>query len=420
MLNKIYKYFLRLRKHPTMKNTFYLTLGGIISQLISLIGLFYIPNLLGLENYGIFQIVMGYVSVFAVFTFNGVNKIILRESSRDLSQTKDIIECIIGFKNLCSIISIFISIGFLFFMNYDNTTNIYIALFSITLLINGLNGTVSIIYQAFEKMKPIAIFNILGNSFRVLGSIFSLMLGYGVLSLILIQLVVNLIILLVNYRYSKKYVKFNILSKVTFVKAYIRQGFTFSLIGFFNTLAGNIDIVMLSILTTPVNVGIYALAYRIVQKGLIIRGPISTSLFPFYTKKYEKEPIKMKQLIQHTLIIIIPSIVILLCVLFSSEFIIITFIGNEFIESAKILNVLTIYLIFNYSVIPWGILLQSSNNEGLVLKVVIVKAILNIMGNIILFYKYGLIGIAYSTLINEGVGTIMQVYYTRKKITICV
>ena len=404
-----------LIKHKTFENIIYLTGASVFAQLISLVGAFYIPRLLGPEKYGVFQIVGAYVGIFTFLTFDGINKIILRECSRNLDKAKEIIESLIGFKNLCAIFSIIISIIALIFIDYNKITQLYIIIFSITLLLNGLNSTINIVYQAYEQMKPIAIFSILRSIIYVSIAILLLKTGYGVLSLIILQISVSVLILIANYIYSRRFVKLKILSNVKIVKSYIKQGFTFSLLGLLTTLSGKVDIFMLSILTTPQNVGIYALAYNIVQKGLIIRGPISVSLFPYYTKKYTRQNVEIKELIKHTLIIIIPSIVIIIGVLFSSKFIITTIVGDAFVESAKILNVLIFYLILNYFVIPWGLALQTTYNEKYEIHVGLLGAILNVGLNILMYYKWGIIGIAYSTLITIIMSNFYLVYLVSKK-----
>lgn len=404
----------KLFKHRTFKNTSYLTIGNILSQIIALIGAFYIPRLLGPEKYGIFSIVAAYIGMFTVFTFSGINKVLLRDISKNLDDTKDIIESVIGFKNLCAILSIIISIVVLIFIDYSRITEIYIIIFSLTLLFNGLNSTINIIYQSSERMKPMAVFTILKPIIRVPIAILLLKTGYGVLSLIVLQVSVSALILIINYLYLKRFVKFNILSKVKITKTYLRQGFNFSLLSFLNILSTKIDLVMLSFLTTPVNVGIYALAYRIVQKGLFIRSPISASLFPYYTKRYENEKVKIRKLFKHTLIIIIPSLVIITGVIFSSKFIITTIVGDEFLESAKILNILILYLFVNYAVIPWGLYLQTTSNEKYSLLTVSVCAIANIVLNIMLFRLYGVIGIALSTLIVESLRFIITFYFVKR------
>ena len=153
---------------------------------------------------------------------------------------------------------------------------------------------------------------LLHNKFTGSLAILLLLNGYGVLSVIILQLAVQLIVLLINFFHSRKIVKFNVFSKINFNWQYIKSGINFSFLGLLNTLSGKIDIIMLSLLTTPQNVGIYALAYNIVNKGLIIRRPISTSLFPYYTKKFKETRIEIKNIFKHSLIIIIPSLILYL------------------------------------------------------------------------------------------------------------
>lgn len=408
--------FSQLRKHSTIKNIGYLTVGNALSQVISLIGVFYIPKLLGANNYGIYQTVIAYVGLFGFLTFSGLNKVLIRECSKDLNKTNQILEDTIGLRNLFSFLASLISIFIVLFIDYEQGTKFYIAIFSVSLIISGFRSSLNTIYQSFEEMKFLATFTVTRQLLIVPLSILFLKLGYGILSLILISLIINTIILIATFYYSKRFVIFNLFSKVKFIKYYIKSGFNFTLLDFFNTLSGKIDLVMLSFLTTPENVGIYALAYRIAEKGLIIRTPIAQSLFPYYSRKFHNKSITFKTLFKHALIIIIPSLIIAIIIVFSSSYVITNLIGNEYVQSAAILNILIFFLIFNYSVIPFGLFLQSSNNEKFVINVVIIKSILNVGGNLLLFYKFGLIGIAFATLLNEGVSMIMQLYLAKNLI----
>ncbi len=359
--------------------------------------------MLGPSSYGIYQTVISYVGLFGFLTFSGLNKVLIRECSKDLKKTKQILEDTIGLRNLFSFLAAFISIIIVLFIDYDNGTKFYIAIFSITLIINGFRSSLNTIYQSFENMKFLAAFSVIRQLIIVPLSILLLKLGYGILSLILLSLIINSILLIVNFYYSKRFIIFNIFSKIKFIKYYIKAGFNFTLLEFLNTLSGKIDLVMLSFLTTPQNVGIYAFAYRIVEKGLFVRNPISQSLFPYYTKKIHNDHIKSKTLLKHTLFIFIPSVIIAFLVSLISKKVIITFIGTEYSESAVILNILIFYLIFNYSVIPFALFLQVTGNERRLIFLGLIRAFLNVILNLFLFYTYGTIGIAYSTLITFGI-----------------
>jgi O-antigen/teichoic acid export membrane protein len=261
-------------------------------------------------------------------------------------------------------------------------------------------------------MKILGVVSVVQQLFRVPLSILFLLLGYGVISLIWLHLITEILVSFVLYKSSQKIIVFNFFSRVKFLKEYIYSGMRFSLLEFFSILSGKVDLVMLSFLTTPANVGIYALAYRLVDKGLTLRGPISQSLFPYYADRFHKKKPQIRVLAFHTALISIPLIIFLIPASLLIKPIIVNIIGASFIESAKIFNVLVFYLILNFSVIPWGLYLQSTNNEKYVLYTATLTAFLNIALNILFFQLFGIIGIAYSTLLVQSINMITQQFLT--------
>ncbi|MFW5891633.1 MAG: flippase [bacterium] len=412
--NLFLKKFYQFRQHKTIKNITYLTFGNIIAQFLSLIGAFCIPKLLGPGKYGIFSVVTAYVGFFSVFTFNGLNKIIIREIAKDISKTKEIFESTIGIKIIFSILSSILAISVVLFVSYELGTKIYIIIFSFSLMYTGFESSLSAIFQSHQKMKIIANLAIIQQLIRIPLSIFVLKIGYGVLSLIFIQLFTQILSLLILYKYSLKIVDFRIIEKLKVNKEYLLVGARFTLLSFLNVLSGRVDILMLSFLTTPENVGIYSLAYRLVKKGLIIRGPISQSLFPYYSEKYSHQKPNLKYLLKHSLfIILILSIIFFPAILFIKP-LIFYIIGKDYIYSAVIFKVLVFYLIFNFTVIPWGLALQTTSNEIYSLITLCFIGPLNIILNLFLFKLYGIIGIAYSTLIVEMLRLSLLIFFTTR------
>ncbi len=405
MINK------KLLKHRGLRNVSYLALGNAVSQIISLIGAFYIPRILGTEKYGQLNIVTSYVSLFTIFTFSGLNKVLLRECSRNLEKVKDIIEGAIGLKNLFALFAGVISVIIVLFINYEQGTKMYIYIYSLSLLMQGLSSTIDIVYQAFEEMKYIAYMTIGRVCTSVPLSIIAVTLGHGVLTLILIQIGTSIVFLLINYKISRKVVDLNFFRRIIFQGKILKQGFNFSLLEFLNALSGKIDIFMLSILTTPSNVGLYALAYRIIEKGLLLRSSISQSLFPYYAKRYNKGPMQIRTLIEHTSLVLIPAVIIASIILLTSEQVITFVVGNEFLASASLLNVLAFYLILDYSIIPWGLSIQTTNNEKIALQVGFLRASLKITLILYLFSIFGLIGVAYATILTFIVGNVFLITY---------
>ncbi|MEE9424365.1 MAG: flippase [Methylococcales bacterium] len=408
----------RLLKHNTFKNVGYLVIGNVIGRALALIGVFYIPKLLGPEQYGIYNTVTAYVALFSVFTFQGLNKVIIRESVKDLTKAREILEETIGLRYYFSIIASALSIIVVEFVDYEIGTKVYIAIYSVSLLLTGFNSSLVTIYQSFQKMKALGVIAVIRPLIRVPLAIFFLKKGYGILSLIILDLVLEVFIVLFVYYSSKKLVSFDVFSKIKVTRKYLIPGIRFSLLGFLNTLSCKIDVVMLSFLTTPQNVGIYALAYRIVETGILLRQPISQSLFPFYSKKFSTTKPKIQYLAKHSAIISLPLFLLFIPISIFIEPIVPFVFGDKFSASAEIISVLIFYLIFYFALIPWGLFLEATKNEACLLYQCAICAIINIGLNIVLFEKYGLIGIAYSTLVVEFMRLFIAIIFSKRQLNI--
>ena len=160
-------------------NASYLTLGNIFSQLIGLIGFFYIARVLGPENYGIYVTVMAFVGFFNLFTFTGLAKVIIREGSKKLQYFHRFLEEAVGIRLYAIIFAILSCCISSAFTGYSNYTKFLIIIFSVELLDTGLASFLGTIYQATENMKYMAYFSVLNRMVYVILAIGFLYLGFG-------------------------------------------------------------------------------------------------------------------------------------------------------------------------------------------------------------------------------------------------
>jgi O-antigen/teichoic acid export membrane protein len=265
--------------------------------------------------------------------------------------------------------------------------------------------------MAFEDMKYISYLSVIRTLVSVLLMVIFLYLGYGVMAMIVILVLTNVGVVILNLCWTRKYLRFRFFSKIRIQKATLRQGITFSAIQFLNTLSGRIDLVMLSFLTTPAGVGVYALGSRLIQKSGIFRVSLMTAFFPALTKHFEEKNARAGTFFKQTLYLFTVLLLGAVAVYFICPVVIPAVFGEKFRESVRIIQVLCFSLVFSYSVMPFGLALQTTYNERIILFIGIVRAIFNISLNLLLFYKMGIVGIAYSTLITLGVRGLLVVYF---------
>jgi len=390
-----------------LKNASYLALGNLISQAISLVGFTFIARMLGPDDYGIYVTVGAFVGMFDVLLLGGLNKVIIREGSQDISSMHRSLEKTIAIRNVLILLAIVVCAISCLFTPYAFHTKLYIMLFSLQLVHNGLNGFLGTIYQASEKMQYTAILSVANRTLCVCLSVVCLYYGCGLLALFLILLGSNLVTLLATYWKSQDIVPFRFFSKFQFDKRLIKPAIIFSFVGFIGVFTSRIDLLMISLLGVAKHVGVYSVAYKIAQQGEMLRNVCAVAFFPILVNRFHGGTVKAATLFKCSLIFCAGILVLSIAASFFAEGMISVLFGPQYRESGRILRVLIFYLAFSWATLPLTSILQATHNERHLIVPTLTMGGLNIGLNYLLFMRYGIIGIAYSTLAVQSVGCVV-------------
>ena len=401
-----------------LKNASYLTIGYFLSIVINFFGFIFIARLLGPSDYGIYVTVGAFVGLFSIITLSGLTKVVLREGAKDLDQMGDYLEKTTGIKILFTFIAISACIIGSFFAPYPLREKIYIIIFSFTLIYNSFNGFFGAVYQAAEKMQYNSVLIILKSILFVPISIAFLYMGFGLLALFIISLFSHFFTLIINFKLTKRFLIFKFWNKIEWNKSLLRPALIFSILSFTFLLTTKIDLVMISWLSFSEDVGIYGVAHQITFTGVSVRNLLGIAFFPIFVKTFHKNVIRWKKLLKYAFLLGFGLLSIATVGSLLSKQVITLLFGWNYSESGVILSVLIFYLAFVFFSIPFTNTLQATHNESKILMVCWVGPCLNIGLNILFFKIFGLIGIAYSTLVVGSVSvsiTVLITWRTLKK-----
>jgi len=162
-----------------------------------------------------------------------------------------------------------------------------------------------------------------------------------------------------------------------------------------------IDTIMIGILSTATEVGIYAIAKQIILKMPHISLILVMGAMPIFAKLNNENKEKLKKKLYNLLKInSLIFILIILGILFLSPFFIPLIFGRDYIKSILPLRILTIYLFcFATSVILSSFLDYTGKAKIRAINISI-TIILNIILNLILISKYGAAGAAIATSVS--------------------
>jgi len=390
-----------------LQNASYLALGNVVSQAVGFVGFAFIAKLLGPTDYGIYVTVGAFVGMFDVLMLRGLDKVVIREGSRDIASMHLALEKTVAVRNVLTACAVIVCAVTSWFTPYTLQIKLYIMLFSLHLVYGGLNGFLGTIYQASQKMQYIAVLSIANRVLCVCASVAYLYLAGRLLGLFVILLVSNLIILAATYKKSREIVRFRFFTAMKFDPRLLKPAVVFSLVGFLGFFISRIDLLMISFLGEAKDVGVYGVAYKIAHEGEMLRNICAVAFFPILVKRFDQGAIQGRTLIKYS-VFFLGGIVLLSAVAsFFAGSAIETLFGDKYTESGPILSVLVYYLAFAWATLPFSVTLQATHNERHLIIPALIMAGLNVVLNYVCFQHYGILGIAYATLVVQFTGWVL-------------
>lgn len=198
-----------------------------------------------------------------------------------------------------------------------------------------------------------------------------------------------------------------------------RNIFNFTKYSYGNSISGLIyewfDLLVIGLLLSPYYVGVYAVCWSFSMVVMLISEAVALSIFPTLSNQLSKnEHVDAKRIISDSMayspIIAIPAFagaLILaedvLVVLYGAEFgtgwaVLIVLMGVRFVHSLQIIAVRAI---------------EAMNRPDVIFKISMLVMGLNLVGDIVLVYYFGIIGAAVATLISMSVFLGAALYYLK-------
>jgi O-antigen/teichoic acid export membrane protein len=277
--------------------------------------------------------------------------------------------------------------------------------------------------MAFERMEFQAIGQMLNPALILGGVIFAMQHGFGVVGFASFYVIASAITLVYSFAVMKLKLS-NPASASTakamefdwnFWKPTIKQALPFGLSTIFITVFYWISSVMLSSMKGDAVVGWYNAAYRLVLVLLFIPTAWSNAIFPvmskFYVTSRDSLRFSFERSLKYLTILAIPIGVG--TTLLAQRFILLVF-GAQYTNSIIALQILVWSSVFIFMSSSFGNLFNSLNRQIVVTKVVGICSAANVVLNLILIPRYGLVGASITTLFTEFLSLALSLIWSRK------
>lgn len=351
-----------------------------------------------------------------MFVLFGIQTYGIREISKSEKQEREkIVSEAQTFRFILSILSIFIILIISFIIKKNTEFKMILILFSITLIPTSLN--MDWFFNGIQSMEHNAVYNLCKNLIPAILIIF-LLKNKNQAMLVPIFTFIGLTIGVLYHIiiYKKLNYKIRPSFNIEIAKKYIIIGYPFLISGILSMINNNVDKIIMGFTRGEAELGVYQSAYTFISFLINIIALIFTPVFPVMAKLYSDKKLEKLQVLIYNMGKIISFIAIPLAVggVMLSKNILILFFGSSYKDGYIPFSILLIYILMLFFREIYGYSLNAWKLEKKYLGIIAVSSSLNLILNLLIIPKYGMIGAAYVTMGTELINLVFMKVYAEK------
>ena len=423
-------------------NTISQIFGKVVTALLGVLAIKMLTNYLSVTEYGQYTTIYQYLSYFGIIADLGLYTIAIREMTKHPDQEEKIFGNIYGLRLLLTIASLLVAVVVAFVIpQYQNSyIPLGVAIASITTMLALMNGTIVSILQVRLEMNKSTISTILGKIINVAVMAACIYVIYpkdpnataisyqAFMAILYVGIIANIVQLALSHWYSSQYLRVKLRFEWDFWKELLKKTLPYGLALFLSTVYLKIDVVMLGLIRSQSEVGIYGVATKALEVINVLPLFFLNSLLPVLSRYVDERDERLKQLIKYAFdFLLILATPIFFSVLVLSYPIVSLLASPDFLSgpalqakfgffygSDVVLMILSLALSFSFINNLFSYILVSINRQSQLMWVNGGCVVFNVLLNIYAITNYGLIGAAVTTVLSEIFVITFGFYYARK------
>lgn len=381
-----------------------------------------LTSYLGPYKYGQFQFVLSYVTLFGVVIDFGIQQYIIKKISEDRTQAKKYFHNFLAVEIVLASLVYGAMVGVAFFNGYEKDVIHAIMLAGLGAAVHGLTYPFLAVITSFYDLKKAAFLNFLASLINV-GMIFlTIWVGGGIVMLTAQQVIYATLAIIIYYHFIQKHIgKPEIIKGILsadrgLIKLIMKAALPFALLVGFSTVYNRIDIVLITKILGYTQTGLYTAAYKFFDLLAFFPAVVSHALYPlFATLMAEGKMAEIRATLEKYLRFM-AALAFPIGVggsILATQ--IIGILSPDYAAAAPVLAVLVWApsILFMYIVVNSLVISQLTKFAMIITGV---NVAINLIGNIILLPRIGIIGAAIMTLASEFLQGLFYFYFVRKKI----
>lgn len=283
------------------KNTVFLGLGKFFSTALGIFTIAILLRYLSPEDYGRYTTVIAFILLFGTFADLGLNLTTTQDISLPETDVQKTISSVLTLRILINAILVVSLPAILYFFPYDKTVKIGIMIVSVLFFTQSLLQILSSYFQKSLKAEKIAISEFFGKLILFILTLVGCYLGFSFFQIIWIVSISSMAQFLILFKFAQDSIKIKLEFDTAIWKRILSKTWPVALSVVFTTIYFKGDTIILSLARPYEDVGIYGVAYKILEVLITLPIILMGLVLPSLTKAFsEKNMERFNEISQKT------------------------------------------------------------------------------------------------------------------------
>jgi len=378
------------------------SISKILSTALALASIGFITRYLGKEGFGDYATILAFLSFFSAVSDLGLYQFSTREISRPGANVNEIMGNAFSLRVISSLVIFLFSFVLILFLPYSQEVKYGVVIIAASFVFSSGYQILNGVFQKNLAMDKVAVSELLGKIVQLAVIILAVKLKLS-FSWIIASLLFNMLVSFVLvYFWSKKYVKLGFRFDFSYWKRFLTESYPIGVMAIVVFIYFKIDTILLSIIKSSAEVGIYNVAYKVLENISFFPAMIVGLIFPIISEHIFSNKGNFSDIANKTFKVFILLVVPLIVgTLFLSNGLIYLIGGAGFDESAMVLRILVFALAAIFFSNFFNAILVAGNLQKKLMLVLSAAAIFNVSANLIFIPIFSYIAAAIISMATE-------------------
>ncbi|MDP4010244.1 MAG: flippase [Candidatus Spechtbacteria bacterium] len=387
-------------------NTFASSAGRIIGGLAGLFIVGLIARSLGARGFGEYATIVAYLSTFQILADLGLYSLLTREISQNPENEKGIVGSFLTLRLFVAAFFLFIASILVFVFPYSIEVKMGVVFAASGFLFLSLSQIFLGVFQKYLQVYKAAISEVAGRMVQ-LGIVWLFFSTNGTLFSYVGALVAgSFTIFALNLFFARRLVAFRLGISLNQWSGILKKTYPIAVSLLFTLLYFKADTILLSVLKSPEDVGLYNASYKVLETLIFFPAAFAGLMLPVISRYAKENREKLSELLSalSDIMTIFAIPIVVGGVLLSATFVYIIG-GAEFLAATPVMMVLFLAIgIIFYGTI-WGNSVIALDLQKKAMKIYFAGFIFNFIANLFFIPAYSYMGAAWTTVATELIVT---------------